>query len=216
MAELRTPCDTPAEPALVQTGNEPDDPAFWRGRNLLTAFISWGGDTYEDGVVISESCARRLNVPFPAESGDKLSNRHGFKGVVSRILPDDEMPHLSDGTPVELVVNALSQHRAYFGQIREARESRARQSSCRPSTRRVWTRFASGCAGPDCPRMVWSNSRAMAFRWSSAVQSAGCIGASWFTSPALNCTPRLIQRSARVNVWMSLSMPCCARSAPSR
>jgi hypothetical protein len=120
MAELRTPCDTPAEPALVQTGNEPDDPAFWRGRNLLTAFISWGGDTYEDGVVISESCARRLNVPFPAESGDKLSNRHGFKGVVSRILPDDEMPHLSDGTPVELVVNALSQHRAYFGQIREA------------------------------------------------------------------------------------------------
>ncbi|MFC1974861.1 hypothetical protein ACFLXQ_00510 [Chloroflexota bacterium] len=109
------------EPALVQTGNEPDAPGFWTGRNLLTAFVSWGVDTFYDGIVISQSCAQRLNFPYPAEPGDKLSNRHGTKGVVSQILPDDEMPHLPDGTPVELVFNFSGLHvRMNFGQVREA------------------------------------------------------------------------------------------------
>ena len=110
-----------SEAAYVQTGNEPAAPDFWCGRNLLTAFVSWGADTFEDGIVISESCAQRLNYPQSVEPGDKLSNRHGVKGVVSQILPDDEMPHLADGTPVELVCNFISLHRRLsFGQIREA------------------------------------------------------------------------------------------------
>ncbi len=113
------------EPALIQSGNEPDAPNFWCGRNLLTAFLSWDEDTYEDGIVLSESCAQRLSYDHPVEPGDKLSNRHGTKGVVSRILPDAEMPHLADGTPVELIFNFVSQHtRFYFGQIREAVLSR--------------------------------------------------------------------------------------------
>ena len=113
------------EPALVQTGYEPDVPDFWCGRNLLTAFISWGGDTFEDGIVISESCAARLNFPYAIEPGDKISNRHGTKGVISRITPDDEMPHLADGTPVELVFSFGALHgRMNFGQIREAVMSR--------------------------------------------------------------------------------------------
>ena len=111
----------PPEPALVQTGYEPDAPDFWCGRNLLTAFISWGGDTFEDGIAISESCAARLNFPYAIEPGDKISNRHGTKGVISRITPDDEMPHLADGTPVELVFSFGALHgRMNFGQIREA------------------------------------------------------------------------------------------------
>lgn len=115
---LRPP--TP-EPALIQSGNEPDAPDFWCGRNLLTAFLSWGAATFEDGIVLSESCAQRLGYPRPVEPGDKLSNRHGTKGVVSRILPDAEMPRLADGTPVELLFNFINQHaRASFGQIREA------------------------------------------------------------------------------------------------
>jgi hypothetical protein len=110
-----------SEPALVQTGNEPDAPGFWTGRNLLTAFVAWGADTFSDGIVISESCAQRLNYPYPAEPGDKLGNRHGTKGVVSRVLPDDEMPHLPDGTPVELVYSFYGMHvRMNFGQVREA------------------------------------------------------------------------------------------------
>ena len=109
------------EPAYVQTGNEPNTPDFWCGRNLLTAFISLGADTFEDGIVISESAADRFDCPHPIEPGDKLSNRHGTKGTVSRILPDEEMPHLADGTPVELVFSFLGCHtRLNFGQIREA------------------------------------------------------------------------------------------------
>ncbi len=123
------------EPALVQSGNEPDDEAFWVGRNFLTAFIHWKGLNYEDGIVVSESAAERLasrlregdiaasaeSPPEPLEMGDKLSNRHGTKGVVSAILPDDEMPHLPGGRPVELIFDFVGMHtRCNFGQIWEA------------------------------------------------------------------------------------------------
>ena len=37
--------------------------------------------------------------------GDKMAGRHGNKGVVSRILPQEDMPHLPDGTPLDIVLN---------------------------------------------------------------------------------------------------------------
>jgi hypothetical protein len=113
----------PAEPqaAFVLAGTEPDVPDLWCGRNLLTAFVSWGLDTFEDGLVISASCAECFGLSQPLEPGDKLSNRHGTKGVVSRILPDDEMPRLADGTPVDLVFSFIGLHtRMNFGQLKEA------------------------------------------------------------------------------------------------
>jgi len=52
--------------------------------------------------------------------GDKLVGRHGNKGVVSRILPEAEMPFLADGTPVDLVLSPLSvPSRMNLGQILE-------------------------------------------------------------------------------------------------
>ncbi len=52
--------------------------------------------------------------------GDKLSGRHGNKGVVSRILPEEDMPHLPDGTPVDIILNPLSvPSRMNVGQILE-------------------------------------------------------------------------------------------------
>ena len=93
-----------SEPAFVQTGLEPAGAdGFWCGHNLLTALISLGEATSEDGIVISESASRRMQAPSRVAVGDKLGNRHGIKGVISQILPDDEMPRLPDGTPVELV-----------------------------------------------------------------------------------------------------------------
>ena len=91
------------EPALVQTGNEPDNPYFWAGHNMLTAFITWDAHCFEDGIAISESAAQRMACPEPLEPGDKISNRHGTKGVVSQVLPDEQMPKMEDGTPVELI-----------------------------------------------------------------------------------------------------------------
>ncbi len=122
------------EPADVQTGAEPDAPDFWCGRSLLTAFISWDANTFEDAVVISESCAQRLNFPHPVEPGDKLSNRHGAKGVVSCILPDDEMPHLTDGRPVELIYSVCGlPSRMNFGQVREAVMGRIAKAEGKPA-----------------------------------------------------------------------------------
>jgi DNA-directed RNA polymerase subunit beta len=43
----------------------------------------------------------------PLEVGDKLAGRHGNKGIVSIMVPDCDMPYLPDGTPVDLVLNAL-------------------------------------------------------------------------------------------------------------
>ena len=52
--------------------------------------------------------------------GDKLANRHGNKGVVAKILPPEDMPYLSDGTPVDLVFNPLGvPSRMNLGQILE-------------------------------------------------------------------------------------------------
>ena len=53
--------------------------------------------------------------------GDKMAGRHGNKGVVSSILPEEDMPHLADGTPVDLVLNPLGvPSRMNVGQILEA------------------------------------------------------------------------------------------------
>ena len=43
----------------------------------------------------------------PATSADKLSGRYGNKGVIARVLPDDEMPRDKDGKPVEILMNPL-------------------------------------------------------------------------------------------------------------
>ncbi|MDR1944055.1 MAG: DNA-directed RNA polymerase subunit beta, partial [Synergistaceae bacterium] len=52
--------------------------------------------------------------------GDKMAGRHGNKGVVSRIMPEEDMPYLSDGTPVDVVLNPLGvPSRMNLGQVLE-------------------------------------------------------------------------------------------------
>jgi DNA-directed RNA polymerase subunit beta len=52
--------------------------------------------------------------------GDKMAGRHGNKGVISRILPEEDMPYMPDGTPVEIVLNPLGvPSRMNVGQILE-------------------------------------------------------------------------------------------------
>ena len=53
--------------------------------------------------------------------GDKLAGRHGNKGVISKILPVEDMPYLSDGTPVDVILNPLGvPSRMNVGQVLEA------------------------------------------------------------------------------------------------
>jgi DNA-directed RNA polymerase subunit beta len=53
-------------------------------------------------------------------AGDKMAGRHGNKGVVSRIMPSEDMPYLPDGTPVDIVLNPLGvPSRMNLGQVLE-------------------------------------------------------------------------------------------------
>ena len=76
------------------------------------------GHKLEPGVI------KRIRVEIAetrkAKVGDKLVGRHGNKGVVSKILPEEEMPFLADGTPIDLVISPLSvPSRMNLGQILE-------------------------------------------------------------------------------------------------
>jgi DNA-directed RNA polymerase subunit beta len=54
------------------------------------------------------------------QEGDKLAGRHGNKGVISKIVPEEDMPHLADGTPVDVILNPLGvPSRMNIGQILE-------------------------------------------------------------------------------------------------
>jgi DNA-directed RNA polymerase subunit beta len=58
--------------------------------------------------------------------GDKMAGRHGNKGVVSRILPLEDMPYFEDGTPVDMVLNPLGvPSRMNVGQMLEIHLGRA-------------------------------------------------------------------------------------------
>ncbi len=76
------------------------------------------GDELSPGVIkmvkVYVAMKRKLSV------GDKMAGRHGNKGVISRILPEEDMPYLPDGTPVEIVLNPLGvPSRMNVGQILE-------------------------------------------------------------------------------------------------
>ena len=76
------------------------------------------GDELPPGVIklvkVYIAMKRKLSV------GDKMAGRHGNKGVIARILPEEDMPYLPDGTPVEIVLNPLGvPSRMNVGQILE-------------------------------------------------------------------------------------------------
>ena len=76
------------------------------------------GDELSPGVIkmvkVYVAMKRKLSV------GDKMAGRHGNKGVIARILPEEDMPYLPDGTPVEIVLNPLGvPSRMNVGQILE-------------------------------------------------------------------------------------------------
>jgi len=61
-----------------------------------------------------------LAIKRKVQVGDKLSGRHGNKGIISQILPREDMPYLPDGTPIDMVLNPLGvPSRMNVGQIYE-------------------------------------------------------------------------------------------------
>jgi len=84
----------------------------------VTIFSRESGDELENGVIqqirVSVAQTRRIQV------GDKVAGRHGNKGVISIIVPEEDMPFMPDGTPVDVVLNPLGvSSRMNIGQILE-------------------------------------------------------------------------------------------------
>ncbi len=90
-----------------------------RGRIIGVKIFSRDlGHTLEAGIikkiVIEVAQVRNISV------GDKLSGRHGNKGVISKILPEEDMPYRADGTPVDIILSPLGvPSRMNLGQILE-------------------------------------------------------------------------------------------------
>jgi DNA-directed RNA polymerase subunit beta len=77
------------------------------------------GDELEPGtnkkVIVKVAQIRKVVV------GDKLAGRHGNKGVISKVVPQADMPHLEDGTPIDIIISPLSVlARMNLGQLLEA------------------------------------------------------------------------------------------------
>ncbi len=84
----------------------------------VKVFTRENGDELPPGVNQLVRCyiaqKRKISV------GDKMAGRHGNKGVISRILPEEDMPYLPDGTPLEIVLNPLGvPSRMNIGQVLE-------------------------------------------------------------------------------------------------
>ena len=96
--------------------------------------------------------------------GDKMAGRHGNKGVVARILPEEDMPYLEDGTPLDVCLNPLGvPSRMNIGQIMESElgiagrylnqyfESPAFQT---PSQEQIAEKLQEAGLSPDCKQVV--------------------------------------------------------------
>lgn len=90
-----------------------------RGRVIkVQVFSREKGDKLDSGIIkrIHIEVAQLRNVSV----GDKLAGRHGNKGVISRILPEEDMPYMVDGTPIDVILTPLGvPSRMNLGQILE-------------------------------------------------------------------------------------------------
>ncbi len=98
-------------------------------------------DAEEDGDELPNGVNQMIRVYIAQHrkitQGDKLSGRHGNKGVISRILPEEDMPFLADGTPVDIMLNPLGvPSRMNLGQVLELHLAGSRTpAGISPSTR---------------------------------------------------------------------------------
>jgi DNA-directed RNA polymerase subunit beta len=91
---------------LVRTKANDEVAKLHKGDELLPGVIK--------KVIVYVAIKRKL------QAGDKMAGRHGNKGVISRVLPKEDMPYLADGAPVEIVLNPLGvPSRMNIGQLLE-------------------------------------------------------------------------------------------------
>jgi len=119
LREMSLKNDTTTEDEVVKILERlSDQKHFWKMHYDERISRLKKGDELPPGVIklvkVYIAIKRKLSV------GDKMAGRHGNKGVLSRILPEEDMPYFEDGTPVEIVLNPLGvPSRMNVGQILE-------------------------------------------------------------------------------------------------
>jgi DNA-directed RNA polymerase subunit beta len=105
----------------------------------VKTFSRDAGDDLKPGVneLVRVFVAKKRKI----SEGDKLAGRHGNKGVISKIVPEEDMPFLEDGRPVDVVLNPLGvPSRMNIGQILETHLGWAARTASSPTGRAASTR----------------------------------------------------------------------------
>ncbi len=93
---------------------------LWKIQKLLLEAFNLRLTQYIDLNQISEVIKIKLLIHKAIQVGDKVCGRHGNKGVISKIVPKQDMPFMADGTPIDIVLNPLGvPSRMNLGQILE-------------------------------------------------------------------------------------------------
>ncbi len=104
---------------FARPDNDPGRPAHGEtGHHCRWPYYAQITDELAPGVqaMVRIAIAQRRKIA----EGDKMAGRHGNKGVISRILPVEDMPHLEDGTPVDIILNPIGvPSRMNIGQVLE-------------------------------------------------------------------------------------------------
>ena len=187
---------------------------FWRARSRrsrrrrASSQHMKRGDELPSGVLemvkVYIATKRHLSV------GDKMAGRHGNKGVISRILPAEDMPFLADGTPVDLVLNPLGvPSRMNVGQIFEThlgwacKCSASRRSRPSSTARREEEIDAIDEANEHHDSTPWRRGRTDCGKHASTAARSSSTAA-----PA--------SRSSRTSRWGSCTCSSCTTSSTTR
>lgn len=98
--------------------------------------IKWDSDysgIVKEVVKVGKNVSVHVKTEEPLEIGDKATGRHGNKGIVTRIIPDSEMPHTKDGRHLEILLNPLGvTGRTNLGQVLEVAAGKIAEKTGKP------------------------------------------------------------------------------------
>ncbi|GHD47155.1 DNA-directed RNA polymerase subunit beta [Mycetocola manganoxydans] len=127
--------------------------------------------------------------------GDKLSGRHGNKGVISKILPIEDMPFLEDGTPVDIILNPLGiPGRMNFGQVLELHLGWIAQQGWKVEGKPAW---AKGLPAEALEAAPGTKVATPVFDGASEIEIAGLLDSTTVTRDG----DRLIGSSGKANLF---------------
>ena len=147
--------------------------------------------------------------------GDKMAGRHGNKGVVARILPEEDMPYLEDGTPVDIILNPIGvPSRMNLGQVLETHLGRAADQLGFQAKTPVFDGATDAAIEDSLARIWFREQQDTILTGDGLTDNERSVLARWLRE--YNCTPREMlerildesetgfSREACLRLWLAL------------